>query len=105
MYTIELVKKRLNKRLALEGVVFTMYDPRTNLSADVVREVRSHLEESVYNSVIPRNVRLSEAPSHGLPITLYDAKSKGSEAYKALAQEVIARGSRGGQRSSAQYTQ
>jgi chromosome partitioning protein len=89
MYTIELVKKRLNKRLALEGVVFTMYDPRTNLSADVVSEVKNHLEENVYNSIIPRNVRLSEAPSHGLPITLYDPKSKGSDAYKALAQEVI----------------
>ena len=91
MYTIELVKKRLNKRLELEGVVFTMYDSRTNLSAQVVEEVKSHLEENIYRSIIPRNVRLSEAPSHGLPITLYDEKSKGAEAYIALAQEVINR--------------
>jgi len=89
IYTIELVKKRLNKRLELEGVVFTMYDSRTNLSAQVVEEVKLHLEENIYKSIIPRNVRLSEAPSHGLPITMYDEKSKGSEAYIALAQEVI----------------
>ncbi|MDR2167951.1 MAG: AAA family ATPase [Clostridiales bacterium] len=89
--TVDLVRKRLNKRLNLEGVVFTMYDPRTNLSAEVVAEVKKHLQENVYNSIIPRNVRLSEAPSHGLPITIYDAKSKGSEAYRALAQEVINR--------------
>jgi len=89
--TIELVRKRLNKRLTLEGVVFTMYDPRTNLSSQVVNEVKEHLQESVYNSIIPRNVRLSEAPSHGVPITLYDPKSKGSDAYRALAQEVINR--------------
>ncbi|MCL2396471.1 MAG: AAA family ATPase [Defluviitaleaceae bacterium] len=91
MYTIELVKKRLNKRLELEGVVFTMYDSRTNLSAQVVEEVKSHLEDSVYRSIIPRNVRLGEAPSHGLPITMYDPKSKGCEAYVALAHEVIAK--------------
>jgi len=91
MYTIELVRKKLNKRLELEGVVFTMYDSRTNLSAEVVEEVKTHLEKSIYRSIIPRNVRLSEAPSHGLPISLYDAKSKGSEAYMALAQEVIAK--------------
>ncbi|MCL2169110.1 MAG: AAA family ATPase [Defluviitaleaceae bacterium] len=87
--TVELVKKRLNKRLELEGVVFTMYDPRTNLSSQVVNEVKEHLEGNVYNSVIPRNVRLSEAPSHGLPISLYDPKSKGSRAYQDLALEVI----------------
>ena len=89
--TIELVRKRLNKRLNLEGVVFTMYDPRTNLSNQVVEEVKAHLQDDVYDSIIPRNVRLSEAPSHGVPITLYDPKSKGSEAYRALAAEVIAR--------------
>jgi len=89
--TIELVRKRLNKRLTLEGVVFTMYDPRTNLSNQVVNEVKEHLSESVYNSIIPRNVRLSEAPSHGVPITVYDPKSKGSDAYRNLAQEVINR--------------
>ena len=91
MYTIELIKKNLNKRLELEGVVFTMYDSRTNLSAEVVEEVKSHLEKNVYRSIIPRNVRLSEAPSHGVPITMYDTKSKGSEAYISLAQEVIAK--------------
>jgi len=91
MYTIGLVRKRLNKKLAIEGIVFTMYDPRTNLSSEVVNEVRSNFEEKVYDSVIPRSVRLSEAPSHGLPITMYDPKSKGSEAYKALAQEIIDR--------------
>jgi len=91
MYTIELIRKNLNKRLELEGVVFTMYDSRTNLSAEVVEEVKSHLEKNVYRSIIPRNVRLSEAPSHGVPITLYDTKSKGSEAYVSLAQEVIAK--------------
>ena len=91
LYTIDLVRKRLNKRLELEGVVFTMYDSRTNLSAEVVEEVKSHLEDNVYKSIIPRSVRLSEAPSHGLPITMYDAKSTGSKAYIALAQEVIAR--------------
>ena len=91
MYTIELIKKNLNKRLELEGVVFTMYDSRTNLSAEVVEEVKVHLEKDVYRSITPRNVRLSEAPSHGLPITLYDTKSKGSEAYISLANEVIAK--------------
>jgi len=91
MYTIELIRKNLNKRLELEGVVFTMYDSRTNLSAEVVEEVKNHLEKNVYRSIIPRNVRLSEAPSHGVPITLYDTKSKGSEAYISLAQEVIAK--------------
>ncbi|MCL2235332.1 MAG: AAA family ATPase [Defluviitaleaceae bacterium] len=91
MYTISLVRKRLNKKLEIEGIVFTMYDPRTNLSADVVNEVRTNFDEKVYDSVIPRSVRLSEAPSHGLPITMYDPKSKGSEAYKSLAKEVIDR--------------
>ncbi|MCL2855868.1 MAG: AAA family ATPase [Defluviitaleaceae bacterium] len=91
MYTISLVRKRLNKKLAIEGIVFTMYDPRTNLSADVVNEVRNNFEEHVYDSVIPRSVRLSEAPSYGLPITKYDPKSKGSDAYRALAEEVINR--------------
>jgi chromosome partitioning protein len=91
MYTIELIKKNLNRRLELEGVVFTMYDSRTNLSAEVVEEVKGHLEKNVYRSIIPRNVRLSEAPSHGVPITMYDTKSKGSEAYISLAQEVIAK--------------
>ena len=92
MHTIELVKKKLNPRLAIEGVVFTMYDSRTNLSAQVVDEVKSHLAEHTYQTIIPRNVRLSEAPSHGLPITLYAPTSKGAEAYEHLAQEVMAKG-------------
>jgi len=92
MHTIELVQKRLNPDLALEGVVFTMFDARTNLSMQVVEEVKKHLGKNVYRSIIPRNVRLSEAPSHGLPITLYDEKSKGAESYFLLAEEVIERG-------------
>lgn len=91
LHTIELVQKRLNPNLGIEGVVFTMFDARTNLSMQVVEEVKRHLGKNAYRSIIPRNVRLSEAPSHGLPITLYDEKSKGAESYKALAQEVIDR--------------
>jgi len=90
--TIDLVRKRLNPGLAMEGVVFTMYDSRTNLSMQVVEEVKKHLGKNVYKSIIPRNVRLSEAPSHGLPISLYDPKSKGAEAYELLAREVIQKG-------------
>jgi chromosome partitioning protein len=89
MHTINLVHGKLNPRLALEGVVFTMYDARTNLSAQVVDEVKSHLHEHTYHTIIPRNVRLSEAPSHGLPITLYAPNSKGADAYEQLAQEVM----------------
>ena len=91
MYTIELVQKKLNPRLAIEGIVFTMFDARTNLSMQVIEEVKKHLGKDTYRSVIPRNVRLSEAPSHGLPITLYDEKSKGAEGYIMLAKEVIAK--------------
>ncbi|MCL1844476.1 MAG: AAA family ATPase [Defluviitaleaceae bacterium] len=91
MHTINLVHGKLNPRLALEGVVFTMYDARTNLSAQVVDEVKSHLQDHTYSTVIPRNVRLSEAPSHGLPITLYAPQSKGADAYEQLAREVIAK--------------
>jgi len=89
MHTIELVQRKLNPRLVIEGVVFTMFDSRTNLSAQVVEEVKSHLGRHVYKSIIPRNIRLSEAPSHGLPITLYDEKSKGAESYKKLAREIM----------------
>ncbi|MDR0958599.1 MAG: AAA family ATPase [Clostridiales bacterium] len=89
LHTINLVKKRLNPSLEIEGVVFTMYDSRTNLSLQVVEEVKKHLPRDTYRSIIPRNVRLSEAPSHGMPITLYDPKSKGAEAYILLAKEVI----------------
>lgn len=89
LHTISLVKKNLNNKLILEGVVFTMFDSRTNLSLQVVEEVKKYLGELVYKSIIPRNVRLGEAPSHGLPINLYDSKSKGAEAYNFLAEEVI----------------
>ena len=89
LHTISLVKKRLNPALELEGVVFTMYDARTNLSMEVVEEVKHTLGENVYKTIIPRNVRLGEAPSHGLPITIYDPKSKGAESYALLAEEVM----------------
>ena len=87
LHTINLVKKRLNRHLELEGVVFTMFDARTNLSLQVVEEVKRSLGTNVYRTIIPRNVRLGEAPSHGLPIHLYDPKSKGSESYELLAEE------------------
>ena len=89
--TINLVKERLNPALDLEGIVFTMYDARTNLSSQVVEEVTSHFPDKVYQSIIPRNIRLSEAPSFGQPITLYDSKSSGAQAYRELAAEVIKR--------------
>lgn len=91
MNTIQLVKKRLNKNLTLEGVVFTMYDARTNLSLQVVEEVKRNLTTNIYKTIIPRNVRLGEAPSHGLPITMYDTNSRGAESYRLLAEEVIER--------------
>ncbi len=91
LHTVELVNKSLNPELKLEGVVFTMYDSRTNLSLQVVEEVKKTLGDSVYRSIIPRNVRLSEAPSYGMPITLYDARSKGAESYSMLAEEVISK--------------
>jgi len=89
MNTISRVQRKLNPRLVIEGVVFTMYDTRTNLSSQVVEEVKKHLGDHTYKTIIPRNVRLSEAPSHGLPITLYSADSRGAEAYRLLAQEMI----------------
>ena len=89
LYTVNLVKKRLNRRLEIEGIVFTMYDARTNLSLQVVEEVKRSLGENVYRTIIPRNVRLGESPSHGLPINLYDPKSKGAESYALLAEEVM----------------
>lgn len=91
IHTIELVKERLNKRLAIEGVVFTMYDARTNLSLQVVENVKDYLKYNIYKTIIPRNVRLAEAPSYGQPITLYDPKSTGAESYRLLAEEVINR--------------
>ena len=92
MKTVQLVQKYSNPGLQIEGVVLTMYDNRTNLSTQVMDEVKRYFEEKVYRSIIPRNIRLSEAPSFGLPITLYDEKSKGAESYVELAKEVIANG-------------
>jgi chromosome partitioning protein len=92
IHTIDLVKERLNPELEIEGVVFTMYDARTNLSLQVVENVKSNLNQNIYKSIIPRNVRLAEAPSYGMPITKYDKKSTGAEAYRMLAEEVIHRG-------------
>lgn len=89
IHTINLVKKRLNDKLEIEGVVFTMFDARTNLSLQVVENVRSNLNHNIYNAVIPRNVRLAEAPSHGLPISMYDTKSAGADAYRDLADEIL----------------
>lgn len=89
MSTIDLVQKHLNKDLDIEGVVLTMYDPRTNLSMQVVQEVKRYFNKKVYSTIIPRNVRLSEAPSHGLPISLYDKRSKGAVCYTNLAKEII----------------
>lgn len=95
IYTIDLVQKSLNENLELEGIVFTMYDARTNLSPEVVEAVKNIVKELKikvdYYAIIPRNVRLGEAPSHGLPIHLYDPKSKGSESYELLAQQVLER--------------
>ena len=92
MHTIQLVTDRLNPDLEIEGVVFTMYDARTNLSLQVVENVKNNLKQTIYKSIIPRNVRLAEAPSHGMPITEYDSKSTGAESYLLLAEEVIHRG-------------
>lgn len=90
MNTIELVRRRLNENLRLEGVVFTMFDGRINLSQQVVDSVRAALHEKIYDTIIPRNVRLAEAPSHGMPVTVYDPYSKGADSYRRLAAEVLA---------------
>lgn len=90
--TVSLVKKKLNPQLETEGVVFTMYDARTNLSLEVVESVKSNLNQNIYKTIIPRNVRLAEAPSHGMPINLYDSRSTGAESYRLLAAEVMSRG-------------
>lgn len=87
--TIRIVQKHLNKHLEIEGVLLTMFDARTNLSIQVMEEVKKYFQSKVYRTVIPRNVRLSEAPSHGQPITTYDAKSRGAESYIELAKEVV----------------
>ncbi len=91
IHTVNLVKERLNPQLAMEGVVFTMYDSRTNLSMQVVENVKNNLNQHIYKTLIPRNIRLAEAPSYGKPINLYDPKSAGAEAYMQLAEEVIKR--------------
>ena len=90
--TVDLVKRKLNPQLELEGVVFTMYDARTNLSLEVVESVKNNLNRTIYKTIIPRNVRLAEAPSHGLSINLYDSRSTGAESYRMLAAEVMSRG-------------
>ena len=92
IHTINLVQDRLNPDLEIEGVVFTMYDARTNLSLQVVENVKNNLAQNIYKTIIPRNVRLAEAPSYGMPITRYDKRSTGAESYRRLAEEVIHRG-------------
>jgi len=87
--TVNLVRRHLNKNLQIEGAVLTMFDVRTNLSNQVVKEVKRYFEDKVYKTVIPRNVKLSEAPSYGMPITVYDPKSKGAKCYEKLAKEFI----------------
>jgi chromosome partitioning protein len=89
MNTIKMVQQHLNKNLTLEGVLLTMFDGRTNLAIQVVDEVKKHFKEKVYRSIIPRNVRLSEAPSHGKPVMVYDRRSRGAEVYRDLAKEVM----------------
>ena len=91
IHTINLVQERLNDRLIIEGVVFTMYDGRTNLSQQVVENVRDNLKTKIYETVIPRNIRLAEAPSYGLPIELFDANSSGAKSYRSLAKEIMER--------------
>lgn len=91
LHTFNLVKDKLNPQLEIEGVVFTMYDARTNLSMQVVEEVTNYLGSDLFKCIVPRTVRLSEAPSHGLPINLYDRKNKGAEAYELLAEGIISK--------------
>ena len=89
MSTIEIVKKNMNPKLEIQGVILSMFDGRTNLSIQVVEEVKKYFKEKVYTTVIPRNVRLAEAPSYGKPVIYYDTRCKGTEAYKELAEEFI----------------
>ena len=89
MTTMRLVKKRINPNLEIFGVALTMFDGRTNFSTQVAQEVRRHFPGKVYATAIPRNVRLAEAPSHGLPVTVYDKSSRGAQAYRAMAQEIL----------------
>jgi chromosome partitioning protein len=92
---IKLVRNRLNSTLDLEGVLLTMFDARTNLSLQVAEDVKKYFRDKIYRTIIPRNVRLSEAPSHGKPITIYDSRSRGAEVYRELAEEVVRRGEEG----------
>ena len=89
IHTVELVRDRLNPKLSIEGVVFTMYDARTNLSLQVVENVKDNLNQTIYKTIIPRNIRLAEAPSYGMPINKYDSRSAGADSYMRLADEVI----------------
>ena len=98
--TVNLVKKHLNKSLEIEGALLTMYDARTNLSNQVVKEVKKYFEDKVYKTVIPRNVRLSEAPSYGMPITLFDARSKGAKSYEKFAKEFMKNNEKGKEEAS-----
>jgi chromosome partitioning protein len=91
MSTVKRVQGGLNRRLAIAGILLTMYDDRTNLSKDVAEDIRSHFAGKVFDTVVPRNIRLAEAPSHGLPIFQYDIKSRGAEAYLAVARELLRR--------------
>ena len=91
IHTIDLVKERLNQKIVIEGIVFTMFDGRTNLSSQVVQNVRENLEQHIFKTIIPRNVRLAEAPSYGIPINEYDPRSAGAESYRKLAEEIINR--------------
>ena len=91
IHSVNLIKERLNPELEMEGVVFTMYDSRTNLSSQVVDNVKNHLSENICKTIIPRNIRLAEAPSHGMPITMYDPKSVGADSYRQLAMEIMNR--------------
>ena len=92
LQTVKRIKKTLNPRLEIGGIFFTMYDPRTRLAQQVVKEVSAYFKNKVFATIIPRNVRLSEAPSHGLPISIYDPNCSGAKAYKSLTQEVLSRG-------------
>ena len=91
MSTIELVRKNMNPNLDVEGVVLSMFDGRTNLSIQVVQEVKKYFGAKVYSTVIPRNIRLAEAPSYGLPVVEYDSRSKGAQAYREFAEEFLER--------------
>ena len=101
--TINLVRRHLNKSIEIEGAVLTMYDSRTNLSNQVVKEVKRYFEDRVYKNVIPRNIKLSEAPSYGMPISVYDAKSKGAKCYEKLAKEFLEKNEKGDEKVKAKH--